>query len=47
MCLTGVDQFPDFHPRQHYTLTLQDVELTPVERQALAVTDVDDIELNL
>ncbi len=45
--LDRVDQFPDFQPRQHYTLTLQDLELTPVERQALAVTDVDDIELNL
>ena len=43
--LDRVDQFPDFHPRQHYTLTLQDLELTPVERQALAATDVDDIKL--
>ncbi|MFM8287410.1 MAG: BREX system ATP-binding domain-containing protein, partial [Planctomycetaceae bacterium] len=43
--LDRVDQFADFHPRQHYSLTLADSELTPVERQAMGASDVDDIEL--
>lgn len=45
--LDRVDQFPDFHPREHYHLTMHDHELTPVERQAMAATDVDEIELDL
>jgi hypothetical protein len=45
--LDRIDQFPDFDPRQHYALTLQDSELTAVERNARAARSVDDIELDL
>ena len=45
--LDRVDQFPDFHPRQHYALTIAETELTPVERQAMGAKDVDEIELEL
>jgi hypothetical protein len=41
-----VEQFDDFIPRQHYGLTVTDAELTAVERQASAATNVDDIELD-
>ena len=45
--LDRIDQFPEFDPRQHYALTLQDAELTAVERSARAARSVDDIELDL
>jgi hypothetical protein len=45
--LDCVDQFPDFDPRQNYALTIAETELTPVERQAMGATDVDQIELQL
>ncbi|MCE9553885.1 MAG: BREX system ATP-binding protein BrxD [Planctomycetes bacterium] len=45
--LDRMDQFPEFDPRQHYALTLLETELTPVERQAMGATDVDQIELDL
>lgn len=45
--LDRVDQFPDFNPREHYTLTMTDSELTAVERQAASATGVDEIELDL
>ncbi|MFV2066022.1 MAG: BREX system ATP-binding protein BrxD [Pirellulales bacterium] len=45
--LDRVDQFPEFNPREHYTLTMNDTELTAVERQAMGATDVDEIELDL
>lgn len=45
--LDRVDQFPDFDPRQHYALTIAETELTPVERQAAAASDVDEIELEM
>jgi hypothetical protein len=45
--LDRIDQFPDFDPRQHYALTIAETELTPVERQAMGATDVDEIELEL
>ncbi|MEZ6051285.1 MAG: BREX system ATP-binding protein BrxD [Planctomycetaceae bacterium] len=45
--LDRVDQFPDFNPREHYTLTMSDNELTTVERQAMGATDIDKIELDL
>ncbi|MEX0866015.1 MAG: BREX system ATP-binding protein BrxD [Pirellulales bacterium] len=45
--LDRVDQFADFNPREHYTLTMNDTELTAVERQAMGATDVDEIELDL
>jgi len=48
--LDRVDQFEDFDPRQHYQLTVNDNELSDVERNARAssvsrVTSVDDIDL--
>jgi len=45
--LDRVDQFPEFNPREHYTLTMTDSELTAVERQAASATGVDEIELEL
>lgn len=45
--LDRVDQYDDFDPRKHYSLTIEDVELTLVERQAAAAHSVDDIELEL
>jgi len=45
--LDRVDQFPDFDPRQHYTLMMDDSEMTAMERRAMAAGDVDDIELDL
>ena len=45
--LDRVDQFEDFDPRSDYALTLSDAELSPVERQAMAVSNVDEIELDL
>ena len=45
--LDRMDQFPEFDPRQHYALTIQETELTPIERQAMGATDVDQIELQL
>ncbi len=45
--LDRVDQFPEFDPRQHYALTIAETELTPVERQAAAASDVDEIELEM
>ena len=45
--LDRIDQFADFRPREHYTLTIQETELTRVERQAFGAVAVDDIELDL
>jgi hypothetical protein len=45
--LDRVDQFPDFHPRQHYSLTLAETELTEVEREARAGRNPDDITLDV
>ncbi len=45
--LDRVDQYGDFDPRQHYSLTISESELLPVERQAMAAGDVDDVELEL
>ena len=45
--LDRIDQHPDFNPREHYTLTMDDSEMKPVERQAMGATDVDEIELDL
>jgi len=45
--LDRIDQFPDFHPREHYALTINETELTRVERQAFGAANVDDIELDL
>jgi hypothetical protein len=45
--LDRIDQFPDFDPRQHYALTIAETELTAVEREATAASNVDEIELDL
>lgn len=45
--LDRIDQFPDFDPRQHYALTIQDGELTEVERNARGASTPDEIELEL
>jgi len=45
--LDRIDQFADFQPRVHYALTIDETELTRVERQAFGVVDVNDIELDL
>ncbi|GAA1843316.1 BREX system ATP-binding protein BrxD [Asanoa iriomotensis] len=39
--LDRVDQFDDFDPRQHYTLTVRGDELTEVERNAASAGDVE------
>ncbi len=43
--LDRVDQFPDFDPRKHYSLTMASTEMTPQERAAIGAASVDDIEL--
>ncbi len=45
--LDRVDQFADFDPLAHYTLTLAETELNPVEREAAGAGGVDDISLEL
>jgi len=45
--LDRVDQFAEFDPRVHYQLTMNDGELTEVERNARRAEDVDDIDLDL
>lgn len=45
--LDRVDQFPDFDPRTHYSLTISDAELTVAERSARGAASPDDIELPL
>jgi hypothetical protein len=45
--LDRVDQFPDFDPRQHYALTINDAELSRTERAARKPQSLDDIELEL
>lgn len=45
--LDRVDQFADFDPRRDYQLTIVDGELTDVERNARAVSSVDEIELDV
>lgn len=43
--LDRVDLHPDFDPRRHYSLTLAETEMSPVERAAASAASVDDIEL--
>jgi hypothetical protein len=43
--LDRVDQFEEFDPRQHYTLTVSDPELTPTGRAAAGGISLDDIVL--
>jgi hypothetical protein len=45
--LDRVDQFPEFDPRRHYTLTVADGELTDVEREARGARTPDDVRLDL
>lgn len=50
--LDRVDQFPEFEPRRHYTLTMDLAELSEVERNAAALAPaaasrLDDIDLDL
>jgi mRNA-degrading endonuclease toxin of MazEF toxin-antitoxin module len=45
--LDRVDQFADFDPRRHYALTIDDAELTAVERRARGAATPDDIALDL
>jgi hypothetical protein len=45
--LDRIDQFPDFDPRSDYSLSITEEELSPVERQAMSATSVDEIELDL
>ena len=45
--LDRIDQFADFDPREHYSLKIEETELTTIERQAMGATDVDEIELDL
>jgi hypothetical protein len=39
--LDRVDQFDDWDPRLHYTLTVKSAELTDVERNYASADDVD------
>ncbi len=43
--LDRIDQFPDFNPREHYSLTIAEAELNETERNLVAAQSVDDIEL--
>jgi len=45
--LDRIDQFPDFDPTRDYRLTVNDTEMTRVERQASGAKDLDGIELEL
>jgi len=45
--LDRVDQFPDFDPRQHYSLTLGATEMTLAEQASADALDLDGIELSL
>lgn len=45
--LDRIDQFDDFDPRSHYSLTVTDTELTDIERNARAASHPDEIDLDL
>lgn len=45
--LDRIDLHPDFQPQRDYALTISEVELKSVERQAMGAEDVDEIELDL
>ncbi|MCC5036019.1 BREX system ATP-binding protein BrxD [Streptomyces sp. WAC 00631] len=45
--LDRIDQFADFDPRKHYTLTVSGSELTDVERNSAAGASAGDIELDV
>ncbi len=43
--LDRVDQHPDFEPRHHYALTIDEREMSPAERAASGASSVDEVEL--
>jgi hypothetical protein len=43
--LDRVDQFPDFDPRRHYAPTIDEREMSAVERASAGASSVDDVEL--
>ena len=43
--LDRVDLHADFNPRQHYSLTIAETEMSASERAAASANSVDDIEL--
>ena len=45
--LDRIDLHPEFEPRRDYALTISEVELKAVEREAMAANSVDEIELDL
>jgi hypothetical protein len=45
--LDRIELIPEFDPRVHYRLTMNDAELTEVERSARGAASPDEIELNL
>lgn len=45
--LDRIELHRDFSPREHYSLTISDTELTDVERSTKLADSVDDIELDL
>ncbi len=45
--LDRIDQFEDFDPREHYSLTITDAELSDAERVVRAADNIDDIELDI
>ncbi len=45
--LDRVDLHPDFDPARDYSLTVSEMEMTPVERQASGAKGLDEIELEL
>ncbi|OSM06739.1 BREX system ATP-binding protein BrxD [Magnetofaba australis] len=45
--LDRIDQFPDFNPREHYALTLNDSDLNESERNVMGASSVNDIELSI
>ena len=45
--LDRIDLHADFDPQRDYALTITDVELKPVEREAMGAADIDEIELDL
>jgi hypothetical protein len=44
--LDRIDQFEDFDPRQHYSLTVNENEMNAAERQAAGAASVDEIEID-
>ncbi len=45
--LDRIDQFADFNPLEHYSLTISDNELSDAERALRSANHIDDIELDL